>query len=184
MSRNRDVAARLCLTGLCLLTAACGGAAGEGARTFGAGFGDAATAPLEDLNVRRDFIPTVLLQAQAAPYDLRNLNACSTIGAEVERLNTALGPDVDEPPAMDGSTLSEQAAEAAAEAALDAIRDATTDFIPARSWVRRLTGAEQHSRRVQAAIEAGRLRRAFLKGQGMRRDCPPPASPSWFRPGR
>ncbi len=146
------------------------------------GFGDAVTAPLVDLNVRRDQIPTVLLQAQANPYDRRNLNQCSTVGAEVARLNTALGPDLDEPPAPNGATLNERAQEALAEAALDAIRDATTDFIPYRDWIRRLTGAQARSEQVQEAIEAGRLRRAFLKGMGMRLNCAPPASPAWFRP--
>jgi hypothetical protein len=78
--------------------------------------------------------------------------------------------------------MSERAADAAAKAALDAIRDTTTDFIPGRSWIRRLSGAEQHSRQVQAAIQAGRMRRAFLKGIGMQANCAPPAAPSWFRP--
>ena len=151
---------------------------------FGAGFGDAATAPLEDLNLRRDYIPTVLLQAEGNPYDLRNLNQCSTIGAEIARLNEALGPDTDEPPAPDGSYLSEMAADAVANAALAAIRDASTDYIPGRSWVRRLSGAEQHSRHVQSAIQAGRMRRSFLKGIGMQKNCPPPASPAWYRPRR
>lgn len=153
------------------------------AQDFGAGVGGAAAAPLEDLNLRREYIPTVLLQAEASPYDLRNLNQCSTIRAEIVRLDAALGPDLDEPPAPDGSTLGERAADAASRAALDAIRDVATDFIPGRSWIRRLSGAEQHSRRVQAAIQAGRLRRAFLKGVGMHRDCAPPAAPAWFRPG-
>ncbi len=154
------------------------GAAGTVAR----GFGDAATAPFEDLNLRRDYIPTVLLQAEANPYDNRNLNHCSTIGAEIARLNEALGRDLDEPPPPDGSRWNEQAEDALAEAALDAIRDATTDFIPGRDWVRRLTGAEQHSDHVQKAIEAGRLRRSYLKGLGMSRNCAPPSAPSWFRP--
>ncbi|WP_168047663.1 hypothetical protein [Brevundimonas alba] len=161
-----------------LMLSGCGGAMSD----FGAGVGAAATAPLDDLNLRRQQIPTVLLQAEANPYDLRNLNQCTTIGAEVARLNEALGPDTDEPPAPDGSTLGERAGDAASKAALDAIRDATTDFIPGRSWIRRLTGAEQHSRHVQAAIQAGRMRRAFLKGIGMNRNCAPPAAPAWFRP--
>ena len=152
------------------------------ARDFGAGVGAAATAPLDDFNLRRQYIPTVLLQAEANPYDLRNLTQCSTIGAEITRLNEALGPDTDEPPAPDGSTLGERAGDAASSAALDAIRDTATDFIPGRSWIRRLSGAEQHSRHVQAAIQAGRMRRAFLKGVGMNRNCAPPAAPSWFRP--
>lgn len=147
-----------------------------------AGLGDAATAPLDDFNLRRRQIPTVLLQAEANPYDLRNLNQCTTIGAEVARLDEALGPDTDEPPRQDGAYRSEQAADAAAKATLEAIRGATTDFIPGRSWIRRLSGAEQHSRHVQSAIQAGRMRRAFLKGIGMQRNCAPPAAPSWFTP--
>lgn len=159
-----------------------GDSAMGGVRQFGSGLGAAATAPLDDLNLRRAYIPTVLLQAEANPYDLRNLNQCTTIGAEIARLNEALGPDADEPPAPGGSYLSERAADAAAEGALDAIRDATGDFIPGRGWIRQLSGAEQHSRHVQSAIEAGRLRRAFLKGTGMQRNCAPPAAPAWFRP--
>ncbi|WP_298744662.1 hypothetical protein [uncultured Brevundimonas sp.] len=159
-----------------------GRSAMDGARQFGAGVGAAATAPLDDINLRREHIPTVLLQAEANPYDLRNLDQCATIGAEIARLNEALGPDADEPPSPDGAFPSERAADAAAAAALDAVRDATTDFIPGRSWIRHLSGAEQHSRHVQSAIQAGRMRRAFLKGTGMQRDCAPPAAPGWFRP--
>ncbi|KAK0360794.1 hypothetical protein LTR94_025893, partial [Friedmanniomyces endolithicus] len=147
-----------------------------------AGFSEAVTAPLEDFNLRQQQIPTVLLQAEANPYDLRNLNQCTTIGAEVARLDEALGPDTDEPPRQNGAYVSEQAADAAAKATLDAIRGTATDFIPGRSWIRRLSGAEQHSRHVQSAIQAGRMRRAFLKGMGMQRNCAPPAAPSWYRP--
>lgn len=170
------------LPGLFLSACAAGRSAVDGAREFGAGFGAAATAPMDDLNLRRESIPTVLLQAEANPYDLRNLNQCSTIVAEIIRLNDALGPDSDEPPPPDGSLLSERAADAASALALDAVRDTTTDFIPGRSWIRRLSGAEQHSRQVQSAIQAGRMRRAFLKGVGMQRNCAPPAAPGWFRP--
>lgn len=164
-----------------LIVAGCAPAM-DGARQFGAGLGGAATAPLDDFNLRREYIPTVLLQAETNPYDLRNLNQCVTIGAEIARLNVALGADSDEPPAPNGSFLSERAADALAKAALAAIRDATTDFIPGRSWVRRLSGAEQHRLHVQSAIQAGRMRRAFLKGTGMQRNCAPPAAPAWFRP--
>ena len=152
------------------------------ARQVGGGFGDAALSPLVDLNVRRELIPTVLLQAQANPYDRRNLSQCSTIGAEVARLDEALGPDRDEPSAPDSPTLNERAQDAVAEAMLDAIRDTATDFIPYRNWVRQLTGAQARSKTVQDAVEAGRLRRAYLKGLGMRANCAPPASPGWFRP--
>ena len=69
-------------------------------------------------------------------------------------------------------------------AALDVVRDTVTDFIPMRSWVRRLSGAEQHSRRVRQSIEAGLVRRSFLKGVGLQRSCRPPAAPLGVRPLR
>ena len=144
------------LLGLALAVAGCnaGRSAVGGVEQVGAGLGQAVTAPLEDFNLRRQMIPTVLLQAEANPYDLRNLNQCTTIGAEVARLDEALGPDTDEPPRQNGAYASEQAADAAAKATLNAIRDTTTDFIPGRSWIRRLSGADQHSRHVQSAIQA------------------------------
>lgn len=148
------------------------------------GFAEAATQPLSDLNIRRDQIPLVLLQARSNPYDRRNLNRCSTIAAEVMRLDEALGPDRDEPSRPDGSTLNERLQDEIAEAALRAIQNASTDFIPYRSWIRALTGAQARSKEVQDAIEAGRLRRAFLKGLGMKENCAPPASPAWFTPSR
>lgn len=172
---------------LTLLAAGSGGcatsrAAMDGAGQFGRGLGDAATAPLDDFNLRRELIPTVLLQARNNPYDMRNLGRCSTIAREVERLDDALGPDTDEPPQGQGTTRSEQVADAGADLALDMVRDGVRDFIPGRSWIRRLSGAEQHSREVQASIEAGRMRRSFLKGMGMQQNCAPPAAPRWFRP--
>jgi len=35
---------------------------------------------------------------------------------------------------------------------------------------------------VRKAIEAGAVRRGYLKGVGMRMNCAPPAAPSWFVP--
>lgn len=184
MRRIVIVAAALMAASVVLGGCNAGRSAMGGAEQIGAGIGAAATAPLDDLNLRRQQIPMVLLQAEANPYDQRGLNRCATIGAEIVRLDEALGPDTDEPPPQDGSYRSERAADAAARATLNAVRDTTTDFIPGRSWIRRLSGAEQHSRHVQSAIQAGRMRRAFLKGMGMQRNCAPPAAPSWFRPRR
>jgi hypothetical protein len=44
--------------------------------------------------------------------------------------------------------------------------------------VRKLTGAERHDSYVAAAITAGAVRRAYLKGLGESRGCSPPATPS------
>jgi hypothetical protein len=172
-------AAAIALVGLTLV--GCAGVRRGGERVE-AGLGDAVTAPLEDLNLKRDAIPAVLLKAQAAPYDVARMTSCEQIAAEVGRLDDALGPDLDEPPPPDSRTRTERGADMAGDAAVGAIRDTTTDLIPFRSWVRRLTGAEQHSRRVRDAIQAGRVRRGYLKGVGMNLNCAPPAAPSWFVP--
>ena len=153
---------------------------GTGGR-FGRGLADAAMQPLEDLNLRQDPIPPVLTEALINPYSQRGMETCMAIALQVRHLNEALGPDQDEPPPPRAG-LSQQAVEALADAAVEALRDETTDFIPVRDWVRRLSGAERHSRRIQAAIQAGRARRAFLKGVGMRQNCAPPAAPRWFVP--
>ena len=137
-------------------------------------------APLEDLNLKREEIPEVLLQARGAPYAVTGLGRCAAIGAEIARLDEALGPDIDVPTSGDGEALDQQAA----GAALDAVRDTATDFIPFRSWVRRLSGAAQHSREVQSAIRAGLARRAFLKGIGQQKNCAPPAAPYGFKTRR
>lgn len=75
------------LLGLALPLALAGCNAGRsavgGVEQVGAGLGAAVSAPLEDFNLRQSPIPIVLLQAKANPYDLRNLNQCTTIAAEV-----------------------------------------------------------------------------------------------------
>jgi hypothetical protein len=153
----------------------------RGAVTVREGFGGAVTAPLEDLNLKRKLIPAVLLRAEQNPYSLDGMHSCEGIAAEVGKLDDALGPDMDEPPAP-ARTRGQQVADSGADLTLGAIRDATTDFIPMRGWVRRLTGAQQHSTHVQRAIRAGAMRRSYLKGIGMQKNCNPPAAPSWFRP--
>ena len=85
--------------------------------------------------------------------------------AWIDALDEALGPDVDQPTPATGT------GDQAANAALDMVRDTATDFIPLRSWVRRLSGAAAHDREVQAAIRAGLVRRGFLKGIAHQRRC-------------
>ena len=146
------------------------------------GFGGAVTQPLEDLNIKRKLIPAVLLRAEKDPYRVDDLETCEAIAAEVGRLDDALGPDMDEPPPP--RTRGQSVGQEVGEMTLSGIRSATTDFIPMRGWVRRLTGAQRHSLKVQRAIRAGAMRRSYLKGIGMQQNCNPPAAPSWFRPER
>lgn len=144
------------------------------------GFGGAVTQPLEDLNLKRKLIPRVLVRAEADPYTLEGMDSCEAIAAEVGKLDDALGPDMDEPPPP--RTRSQSVGEEVGEATLSGVRSVTTDFIPMRGWVRRLTGAQRHSLLVQRSIRAGAMRRSYLKGIGMRENCNPPAAPRWFRP--
>lgn len=151
-------------------------------KAIGRGIDEAVTAPLEDLNLKRTDIPLALRLAVADPYSLRGMARCEAIAGEVGRIDAALGPDLDEPAPPDGRRMNEKGADYAAGAALDAVRDTTTGVIPMRGWVRRLTGAERHQKQVREAIQAGTVRRAYLKGVGMQKNCAPPAAPSWFEP--
>ncbi len=146
-------------------------------------WGDAVTAPLQDLNLKRVRIPQILLDAMQRPYDLNGLDRCDAISDEVRKLDTVLGADLDEPPAPpDSSTMGQKGGRMANKAAMGAMTRATRSVIPFRGLVREMTGAERHDKEVNSAIGAGRIRRAYLKGVGMNKNCAPPAAPSWFRP--
>jgi hypothetical protein len=146
-------------------------------------WGDAVMAPLEDLNLRKQEIPEILTQAVTKPYDLTGLDNCTAIAAEVTKLDSLLGADFDEPPQpADTRTLREKGGEAAGDMARGSVRNATRGIIPFRGLVRQVTGAERHQKDMDRAIQAGKVRRAYLKGVGMNKNCAPPAAPSWFVP--
>ena len=140
-------------------------------------FADAAITPLSDLNLVRAQIPAVLAEAQKGAYLIPLKASCEVFAANVQALDEALGPDLDVPVlATEAGTL-ERGADALGNAAVDAFRSAAEGVIPFRGWVRKLTGAERYSREVAAAIAAGTVRRAFLKGLGQAQGCSPPAAP-------
>ena len=146
-------------------------------------FGDAVSAPLEDLNLRRAEIPELLIYAIKHTYELRGLDSCEAIAAEVSRLNALLGEDFDEPPPpADDRSLTDKGKDEAGKAAVGAVRSASRGLIPFRGIVRQISGADKHEKEVARAVKAGNQRRAFLKGIGMNRNCAPPAAPSWFVP--
>ncbi|WP_426051638.1 hypothetical protein [Brevundimonas sp. SL161] len=138
----------------------------QGGTTFRQGVATAATAPLDDLNLRRQQVPEVLISSRVAPQGTTALRTCKAVGDEIAALDDALGPDVDQ------VSREDSAADQIANAALGAVRDTVTDFIPMRSWVRRLSGAAAHDREIQFAIRAGSVRRGFLKGLWLQRGCP------------
>ena len=133
----------------------------------------AVTSPLRDLNAIRTQIPMVLRIAAQDPYARPTPNSCVGLSRAVTELNNVLGADLDEPPSPDERDLTERGQ----ELAIDALGSAARGVIPMRGWVRRLSGADQHDREVAAAITAGQVRRAYLKGLGEARGCRRPATP-------
>ena len=133
----------------------------------------AVAAPLRDVNVLRTKIPQVLLDAMADPYALPVPTHCARITGLILPLNGALGADLDEP-AQDEDDLMARGR----GAALGAVAGAASGLIPFRGWVRKLSGAERHDGLIAAAINAGGVRRAYLKGLGESRGCKPPATPA------
>ncbi len=144
-----------------------------------------ATQPLNDLNLMQARIPPVLTAAQQGPYALPADDSCAALQAELLALDAALGPDIDAAGTSGADPgLMGKAVDFVGDAALDSVRGTVNTVvdgvIPFRSWVRKLSGAERHSRAVAAAIRAGSLRRPFLKGWARASGCvegpPPPAA--------
>jgi hypothetical protein len=139
--------------------------------------GDAVVAPLTDMNLVRAQIPPVLAKAQKAPYGVPADPSCAALGAEIEALDAALGADLDTVVTGANPSLIERGSDAATDAVIGAVRSTTEGVIPFRGWVRKLTGAERYAKDVAAAIAAGTIRRAYLKGLGQAAGCPQPAAP-------
>ena len=139
--------------------------------------GGALAQPLHDVNLVRTKIPDALLDAMDAPYARPRPLTCLEITAEIAPLNDALGPDLDLPSTPSNPGLIQRGTGLAGDAAIDAIRGAAESVVPMRSWVRRLSGAERHDRLVAAAITAGAIRRAYLKGLGLEGRCALPSVP-------
>lgn len=125
----------------------------------------AALTPLEDLGVRKRDIPSMLTMLTENPYMPPAKLTCEEIKHEMADLTVLLGPDFDTPKTAlsaqdqmmeDGSNMLE-------DAVVGLVRSQTS-IIPLRSIVRRLTGANSHEKRVAKALEAGKLRRAYLRG--------------------
>lgn len=128
-----------------------------------------AESPLTDVNLKKKHIPPVLIAAQAHPYTLAGLTDCAQIGAAVKDLDAVLGRDVDAPAGPKES--------ASRGLAMDAGQDTINSLIPGRFIIRRLSGAYEAQRKAVAAVYAGSVRRGFLKGIGLSKNCKYPAAP-------
>jgi hypothetical protein len=137
----------------------------------------ATTTPLSDLNLVHAEIPPALVEARKGPYLPLANASCDSLAVEVSKLDAVLGMDLDAPPGDSSPSLIERGGEAVGDAPVGAIRGATEGVVPFRRWVRKITGAERYSKEVAAAIAAGTVRRAYLKGIGQNLGCQPPAAP-------
>ncbi|HEX7760739.1 MAG TPA: hypothetical protein VF459_14630 [Caulobacteraceae bacterium] len=134
--------------------------------------GQAASAPMHDMNLMRQKIPPVLLAAMADPYARPAPATCRNLGALVNELTVALGDDLDVIADEDDSTKAKRA-----RLTREGLHAGSEALLPFSGFVRKLSGAEQHDKLVLDAITAGDVRRAYLKGLGEARGCPPPATP-------
>lgn len=125
---------------------------------------DVAKTPVTDLNIDKREIPAILLQAQARPYTLTGLGRCSGLMSEVAALDQILGPDIDLPEEERGRISPGRVA-----------KTVVGSFIPFRGLIREVSGANDHDRRVRVAVQAGLVRRGFLKGVGQAKGCAYPA---------
>jgi hypothetical protein len=139
--------------------------------------GTVAVTPLSDLNLVRVALPDALQSALRGPYLLVAESSCPALDQEIKALTDVLGPDMDAPES-ERRGLIERGAELGSGAAVGALQRTAEGVIPFRGWIRELTGAERRSREVTAAITAGGVRRAFLRGVHAAKQCPvSPPSP-------
>lgn len=118
---------------------------------------DVAATPLNDLNLRKKKIPSVLIRAESHPYTVSG--GCPAIQRDIAQLNDALGPDVDKEHSSEGLKAGRVA------------RSVVGSMIPFEGIIRQISGAASEQRDLQNAITAGIARRGFLKGYGRAKHC-------------
>jgi len=128
---------------------------------------DVAKTPVTDLNIDKQEIPALLIKAAQRPYDLKGLNRCAPLIDAVEELDALLGPDLD---------LPQETRDRLNAGRLG--KSVVGSFIPFRGLIREVSGANEHERKVRAAVQAGLARRGFLKGIGQSRGCRYPGRPA------
>jgi len=128
---------------------------------------DIARTPLEMLNLDGDTIPPALFDAVRSPYSTEGLNTCNDIVAQVARIDDVLGADYDIALDEEGEWINEG----------KIAQKIVGSFIPFRSIVQEVSGANKRRAEVALAVTAGMARRGFLKGLGMARGCDYPARP-------
>jgi len=139
---------------------------------------DATTIPLRDVNLVRQEIPMVL-RGLEYPYSTATLSeGCVEIARQVASLDAVLGPESYQP--GPNRNVWDRSGDFIEDQVIEAAEDTVTDFIPFRSWIRRLSGASRAERDALRAVANGQQRRTFLRGYGASLGCPaiiPPPPP-------
>jgi len=156
------IAPALALVAVLVLAGPASAGNGEKRKSVTGSARDAATSPLQDLNLAGDRVPTELLLLKQAPYSAEGLDSCEPIDRQIAALEDILGPDVDSPKKGPGVLRS----------ALKAGGGFLSGFIPFRGVVRELSGANERKQRMEDAVYAGVARRSFLKGVAAAKGCP------------
>lgn len=136
--------------------------------------GRAMITPLTDLNMVREEIPEVLETARKGPYQWPFEEGCARLQDAIDGLDMALGRDIDTPVPVASTDLVDKGLNLAENSGVGMVKRTMEDLVPFRSWLRKLSGAESHSKQIAAAIQAGHMRRAYLKGLRAGLRCPPP----------
>lgn len=143
---------------------------------------DATTGPLRDVNLVRQEIPMVL-RGLEYPYSTATLTeGCPEIARQIASLDAVLGPESYQP--GPNRNIWDRSGDFVEEQVIEAAQDTVNDFIPFRSWIRRLSGANRAERDALRAVANGQQRRTFLRGYGASLGCPaviPPPPPQTQR---
>jgi hypothetical protein len=131
---------------------------------------EAARQPLRDIGLMKRKIPYALSRI-ADPYAEPSGPGCVWISYELNQLSAALGAEVSVMPVADRSSNSERGSRMAVEAARDMIRNSGSRLLPARSVIRRLSGASNADALYDAAKQRGMVRRGYLKGLSEAKNC-------------
>ena len=120
--------------------------------------------PLKDLNIIQDKVNPDIERIMNEPYSLQGIKTCAQYKAAIGRLTAALGPDVDSPEFKKKDKTP-------AEEALSLGESAAGSLVPFSAVIRRLSGAEAKQNYAKAAVYAGSVRRAYLKGVARGKGC-------------
>jgi hypothetical protein len=128
---------------------------------------DVGMTPIKDLNLKKDPIPPLLIEASKDPYATNGLRKCDDYASAVRDLDAVLGVDYDIATPEERQINAGRVAEAV-----------VGSLIPFRGVIREVSGASKHQREFREAILAGMMRRSFLKGMGLKLGCAYPARPA------